>query len=66
MRYYAGGAPIICPCCQYDRFDKDYRQLNTSGASFFGFDWANKSAAILVCQRCTHISWFMKDPLKET
>jgi predicted nucleic-acid-binding Zn-ribbon protein len=67
MRYSASGVMITCPCCQNDTFKLDHRQLNTSGASLFGLDWANKSAAILVCQRCTHISWFMKDPsaLKE-
>lgn len=43
MRYSAAGAPIICPCCQNDTFDLDYKLLNTSGASFLGFDWANKT-----------------------
>ncbi|WP_256760292.1 hypothetical protein [Cohnella sp. WQ 127256] len=62
MKYIAGGASIVCPCCQNDTFDKDYRQLNTTGLSFFGLDWANKNATILVCKRCTHISWFMKEP----
>ncbi|WEK55812.1 MAG: hypothetical protein P0Y55_07135 [Candidatus Cohnella colombiensis] len=65
MRYHAGGAVVSCPCCHNDTFDKDYRQLNTSGLSFLGLDWANKNATILVCQRCTHISWFMKDPFTE-
>lgn len=62
MRYSAGGVMLQCPSCGYDRFDLDFRQLNTTGLSFFGLDWANKNAAILVCQRCTHISWFMKEP----
>jgi len=62
MRFSASGASITCPCCQNDTFDKDYRQLNTSGMSFLGLDWANKNATILVCKRCTYISWFMKEP----
>jgi len=64
MRYSAGGTLLQCPCCGHDRFDLDFRQLNTAGLSLFGLDWANKNAAILVCQRCTHISWFMKEPQK--
>jgi hypothetical protein len=24
-------------------------------------DWANRNATILVCDRCTHISWFMNE-----
>jgi len=34
MRYQAGDTDIICPCCQNDTFDKDYRQLNTKGGLF--------------------------------
>jgi len=62
VRFHAGGAAIACPCCQNDTFDKDYRQLNSRGATFFGLDWANRNATILVCRRCTHISWFMSEP----
>jgi predicted nucleic-acid-binding Zn-ribbon protein len=65
MRYSAAGARITCPCCQNDTFNLDYKLLNTSGASFLGFDWANKNAAILICKRCTHISWFMKEPTSD-
>lgn len=63
MKYSAVGVSIICPCCQNDTFDKDRKLLNTSGASFLGVDWANKNATILICKRCTHISWFMEEPL---
>ncbi|MNJ48944.1 hypothetical protein D3C77_441550 [compost metagenome] len=62
MQYYVGDTKIFCPCCRNDSFEKDYRQLNTQGATFFGFDWANKSATILVCLECSYISWFMADP----
>lgn len=61
MRYAAGNVQIVCPCCRNDTFDKDYRQLNSRGATFFGLDWANRNATILVCERCSHISWFMND-----
>lgn len=62
MKYKVGDIPVICPCCQNDTFDKDYRQLNSRGATFFNLDWANKNATILICNRCTYISWFMAEP----
>lgn len=34
MRYKIKQIDIACPCCNNDRFDKDYRQLNTKGATF--------------------------------
>ncbi|RKN72971.1 hypothetical protein [Paenibacillus ginsengarvi] len=64
MMYAAGQTKIHCPCCRNDTFDKDYRQLNSRGATFFGLDWVNRNATILVCKRCTYIAWFMDD-LKE-
>lgn len=65
MRFRVGDTAIVCPCCQNNTFDKDYRQLNSRGATFFGFDWANRNAAILVCKQCTHIMWFMSDPQQD-
>ncbi|MED1951737.1 hypothetical protein [Brevibacillus centrosporus] len=66
MKYSALGVSIItCPCCQNDTFDKDYRQLNSRGATFFGLDWANKEASILICKRCSYILWFMDEPAKK-
>lgn len=62
MRYKIKQIDIACPCCNNDRFDKDYRQLNTKGATFFNLDWANKDAIILVCKQCSYISWFMDEP----
>lgn len=65
MKFKAGDAKIVCPCCQNDTFELDFRQLNTQGATFLGFDWANRNAAILICKRCTHISWFMQEPKRD-
>lgn len=62
MRYSMGNVPISCPCCRHDSFRKDYRQLNSRGATFFGIDWANRNAVILVCEQCSYISWFMDEP----
>ncbi|XID93582.1 hypothetical protein ACF3MZ_03335 [Paenibacillaceae bacterium WGS1546] len=65
MKFVAGGASVTCPCCGNDTFDKDYRQLNSRGATFLGLDWANRNATILVCKRCSYIMWFMEEPSEE-
>lgn len=62
MKFSIGGQQLHCPCCSFEDFDKDYRQLNSRGATFLGLDWANKNATILICKRCSYISWFMADP----
>lgn len=62
MKYRVGDREITCPCCGHNTFDMDYRQLNTSTATFFNLDWANKNATILICHYCTHIAWFMEEP----
>lgn len=62
MKYKVGHVNLVCPFCQNDTFDKDYRQLNTKGATFFNLDWANRDAVILTCTQCSHISWFMNEP----
>jgi hypothetical protein len=52
------GVQLKCPICTNKLFWTRNAQLNTSVASFFGFDWANRSATCFVCSNCTHISWF--------
>lgn len=64
MRYEVRNIQIHCPICKNDRFDLDYRQLNTRAATFFNFDWANREVAILVCKDSSHIAWFMEDVKK--
>ncbi len=50
---------FICHVCNSDTFWKREAQLNTAAASFFNFDWANKSATCLVCSECSYIHWFL-------
>lgn len=52
---------IKCVVCSNEYFYTREAQLNTSAASFFNIDWANKSATCLVCSECTHIMWFLGD-----
>jgi len=53
------GNKLVCPICSCDKFWNRNAQLNTSVASFFGLDWANKSATCFVCADCTYIYWFL-------
>lgn len=50
--------PAECPVCGHDRFWHRMTLLNTAGASFLNFDWANREAVNLVCDRCSHMQWF--------
>jgi predicted nucleic-acid-binding Zn-ribbon protein len=53
------GNDLVCPVCGNNHFYDRKAQLNTSLASFFGLDWANRSAVCFVCSNCTHIMWFL-------
>ena len=53
------GEELNCPICRNNLFWTRSAQLNTSVATFFNLDWANKSATCFVCSNCTHISWFL-------
>lgn len=55
------GEPLKCPVCGNQLFWTRRVQLNTSVATFFNLDWANRSATCFVCSNCTHISWFLGD-----
>ncbi|PTA49685.1 hypothetical protein C9I43_03635 [Shewanella morhuae] len=52
------GRPFRCLVCHHDLFWLGRAQLNTALATFFKFDWANRSAAHVSCAKCGHISWF--------
>lgn len=54
------GKKIHCPICDHDRFWSRESLLNSRLATFFDFDWANKSATNHICDRCGHILWFAK------
>ena len=58
---YVDGKPLHCLVCEGDRFWRRRSQLNTALATFFSFDWANRSATCVVCADCGYIHWFMVD-----
>jgi predicted nucleic-acid-binding Zn-ribbon protein len=53
------GKPFHCTACGNDRFQRRTALLNTSWATFLGFDWANRQADCAVCSRCGYIHWFL-------
>jgi hypothetical protein len=53
------GKPLTCQVCGRSRFHSRTAQLNTATATFFGFDWANRSAFCYVCEACGYIHWFL-------
>jgi predicted nucleic-acid-binding Zn-ribbon protein len=55
------GHELRCPICNNTSFWTKEAQLNTAVATFFNFDWANKSATCFICSECTYISWFLGD-----
>ena len=52
------GNKLECVICKHDQFLENKFMLNTSGATFFGFDWANENAINYICGNCGHILWF--------
>lgn len=53
------GNKLTCPVCGHDRFWFRTTLMNTRGATFLGFDWANKEAENYVCGQCGYVMWFM-------
>jgi predicted nucleic-acid-binding Zn-ribbon protein len=50
---------LICPVCGNKYFRTRQVLLNTTVATFFNLDWANRNATCFVCSECTHIIWFL-------
>ncbi|MBU2445721.1 MAG: DNA-binding protein [Bacteroidetes bacterium] len=62
--YSVNGKQISCAHCGGQRFQKREILLNTPGLTFFGLDWANRTAIILMCVNCGKIEWYMHEPQK--
>jgi predicted nucleic-acid-binding Zn-ribbon protein len=60
--FMAMGKQVICPHCNNRSFRFRNAQLNTPGMTFFGLDWANRTASVLVCASCSRIEWYMDAP----
>ena len=53
------GRSLKCLVCGHDGFTRREAQLNTSAASFLGFDWLNRTGVCYICGRCGYIHWFL-------
>jgi predicted nucleic-acid-binding Zn-ribbon protein len=53
------GRHLRCQVCEFTRFYGREAELST-GASFFGQDWANPKADCYVCEQCGFVHWFVK------
>ncbi len=62
--YEVNGYKLECPVCKHNKFWTRDTLMNTPGMSFFGFDWANRSADNYVCDRCGNVLWFVEKPVK--
>lgn len=60
-RVFIHDRQLTCPFCQHQLFSERPIKLNSTGMSFLGLDWANKSATGLICAQCGHIQMFL-DP----
>jgi predicted nucleic-acid-binding Zn-ribbon protein len=60
--YTLQGKAISCPHCGHAEFDEQNILLNTPGMTFFGLDWANRTATVLCCRNCGRIDWYLRKP----
>lgn len=60
-RVYIKGNELRCPICNRNKFWKRKTLMNTSGATFFGFDWLNREAINYICDYCGYIYWFWEE-----
>lgn len=58
--YEVNGYKITCLVCGNNRFWFRKTLMNTRGATFLGFDWANREAGNYVCGRCGYVMWFLE------
>ena len=61
--YRIGGEPVQCDHCKHTKFVRGSAMLNTAGMTFFGLDWANRTATTLMCDHCGLIHWFGRPPV---
>lgn len=60
--YKMMGKKIVCPNCGGNKFEVRDVLLNTTAMTFFGFDWANKTASAMICTGCSRIEWYFNQP----
>ncbi len=56
--FSAAGKALRCPICGDASFEKRHGVLDTRGASFFGWTWANRGSTELICDGCHYVMTF--------
>jgi hypothetical protein len=60
--YLINGRVLKCPVCEGGAFEHRRVLLSTTVAAMVNLDWTNANASAMICDECTHISWFYKEP----
>jgi predicted nucleic-acid-binding Zn-ribbon protein len=60
--YKINGKTLKCPLCGCASFEHRRVLLNTTVATLVNLDWANSDASAMICEDCSHIMWFYKEP----
>ncbi len=63
-RFEVGGVRVKCTQCGGVEFDEGSALLNTMGLTLLGLDWANREASLLICMQCSHVEWFLANPVE--
>ena len=53
------GNKLECSICKNTKFYARETLMNTPGMTFFGLDWANKTAENYICDNCGFVHWFL-------
>lgn len=61
-KYLMGGKAVLCSHCGSDAFHSTKSQLHTKGLTFFQLEWLGQNVFALVCDNCSHIEWFAREP----
>lgn len=60
--FIAAGRRITCTHCSGESFKLRPAVVNTRGLTFFGLDWLDRGATVLVCEACGLLMWFRVAP----
>jgi predicted nucleic-acid-binding Zn-ribbon protein len=58
------GRQLACLICGAVEFTERPVKLNTTGAEFFGIEWANRTATALICKNCGYVHEFFGGTLE--
>jgi predicted nucleic-acid-binding Zn-ribbon protein len=60
---YVRGRRLACLVCANETFLQREIKLNTTGMSFVGLDWANRSGVGAICRSCGFVHTFLDGQL---